>query len=397
MDFLIHKRAWSERGKGVEELFRAPVKKEALFVFFCFLLLLSAGCENGLSKISDGKENGPKDDKMTDEVGLQKFILPISLQVPGDFRAVGWIDDETILLAAEKSNESELYLYSLRNGESTFLYKSGYPSLFVMISPSKNYILIHSSISPDEAKLVILDSSGKEIWATEVLSKELAFEWNAFDENMLLVSAFSEDWSYETYLLDISRKTLEKIELPNPFAKWFDQQHFLFLNWDESEDTMLNDLYLYDGQRKKEEILLPSIVHADVFYQRLLAISLHERSVPEASYRFYNERMEEMSSFSVPYLLMDGDFLVPYYDYNRKHDLFFTFEPLSHGEADFPNGAFQLAKYDAAKGKKEILMENMDNEPISCSPNGEYCLYGFYFEKMIDVKNKEIQMIFEEK
>jgi hypothetical protein len=40
------------------------------------------------------------------------------------------------------------------------------------------------------------------------------------------------------------------------------------------------------------------------------------------------------------------------------------------------------------RNEKKSIMEGLENEPLSCSPDGDLCLYGYYFEKLIDLDRK---------
>jgi hypothetical protein len=52
-------------------------------------------------------------------------------------------------------------------------------------------------------------------------------------------------------------------------------------------------------------------------------------------------------------------------------------------------GGFQLIAFDSETGAKEVVIEGMENTPISCSPNGKACLAGFYLEELIILDSKE--------
>ena len=45
------------------------------------------------------------------------------------------------------------------------------------------------------------------------------------------------------------------------------------------------------------------------------------------------------------------------------------------------------------RNEKKTIMEGLENEPLSCSPSGDVCLYGYYFEKIIDLESKIVTKI----
>ncbi|MFD6440430.1 hypothetical protein ACFWDG_11595, partial [Peribacillus sp. NPDC060186] len=73
-----------------------------------------------------------------------------------------------------------------------------------------------------------------------------------------------------------------------------------------------------------------------------------------------------------------------------------TFIPNESKDADQYEGRFTLTKLNWEKGTQEELMKDMENEPLSCSLDGSLCLYGYQFEKIIDMKTHQIQRLFKE-
>ena len=50
---------------------------------------------------------------------------------------------------------------------------------------------------------------------------------------------------------------------------------------------------------------------------------------------------------------------------------------------------FDLVKVDLFSGKQEIIIENVANEPILPSPDGDLVLSGFQFENVIQVNKRK--------
>ena len=44
--------------------------------------------------------------------------------------------------------------------------------------------------------------------------------------------------------------------------------------------------------------------------------------------------------------------------------------------------------------RKIEVLDNIEDEPLSCSPNGNLCLYGYRLDKIIDVKSHKMVRIF---
>ena len=62
-------------------------------------------------------------------------------------------------------------------------------------------------------------------------------------------------------------------------------------------------------------------------------------------------------------------------------------------EKDMYDEEFQLMKFDADANQVQEIMGGLKNEPLSCSPDGSYCLYGYNFEKLIDLNKKKIMKL----
>lgn len=69
----------------------------------------------------------------------------------------------------------------------------------------------------------------------EMPSYELTYTWNKFNENDLLMTSFSEDWSYQVYQVNIEEKKIKKIEVKEPFVQWQSATTILFQDWDTEE------------------------------------------------------------------------------------------------------------------------------------------------------------------
>ena len=80
-----------------------------------------------------------------------------------------------------------------------------------------------------------------------------------------------------------------------------------------------------------------------------------------------------------------------------RREKFLTFQPLRSGEADLYDEKFQLVSYPLeGNGEGKIILDQAENEPLSCSPDGKFCLYGFYMENLLNVQTKEIIPLLEQ-
>ena len=108
-------------------------------------------------------------------------------------RSHGWLDEETILYSASKGQASQLFSYHVPTGKKVLLYTLEGAISEVSISPEKEYILT-SSANGDDMEFLMLSSAGKQVFSFDVQAMEISFSWNEFQEGLLLVESFDEDW-----------------------------------------------------------------------------------------------------------------------------------------------------------------------------------------------------------
>ncbi|WP_034645395.1 hypothetical protein [Bacillus methanolicus] len=371
----------------MKSLQKKTIRNKSVFLLIVFISIFTIfGCsfESNKEKQNDIKQtdNLPKE---TPEGGYD--IIP--LEIPeGEFdKAIGWLDNKTIVYISTVQQGSNVYKYHLPTGRSTLLYKSDSPIVTVYISPSRERILIHSSLSSYEGMIKILTEEGEELVSETIKSYELAFEWNPYNENFLLVSSFTEEWDFHTYILNIEDKELSEFQLAEPFASWLTEDELIYLDWDADHPSLLAPLKKVKYGNRKIEIIMTDLFQAKAFKDNIMTIRLSHESDNMGVYDFYSNELKLSSSFSVPLLSSYSDWLVPYFEFHPENKRFYTFRPRSSGGADTYTGGFEFIYFDIETGKETIILENGENEPVSCSPEGTLCLYGYQLEKFIDVKN----------
>jgi hypothetical protein len=326
----------------------------------------------------------------------QKWRMSITDYEGEFFKVVGWLSNNQLLFITNKGQTSNLYRYELTSGHSELLYKSDYPIVTAVASPSKKYILIQSSPSSYEGFITIIDRKGKTKYEHALASFELEYAWNPYNETEILVSKFNEDWSFEVFKLDINKEGLVNLSLTQPFVKWIDRNHIAFMNWNQNNPTLFAPIVMKDLSSTTEKEAFQKVYQFTTFKDLLLTITVNEQENTHALYSFFDRKNHSVFSFSIPQLTKFSDWLVPFYDFNEDKQQFLTFQPLKSAEADTYADGFQLVSYQLKTGKSSILFSGMDNEPISCSPSGEACLYGGQFEKLINIKSKKVYNLVKE-
>ncbi|MBO0959509.1 hypothetical protein J1P26_07150 [Neobacillus sp. MM2021_6] len=306
------------------------------------------------------------------------------------YKAAGWLSETEIVYITNLEQTSRVFQYNLFTGKSSLIYESKNPIVTVQISPSKKYLLVHSSPSSYEGHVTIIDLKGTEQMEKSFPSYELVFEWNPYNESEILVSKFAEDWSFQLFLLDMNKATNTEVFLRQPFVKWMNGEEEVFLDWDQENPSLSAPLIMKGSKNGNEKTVIQSAIHFSTYRDLLMAVSVNEHDQTMADYSFFDKELKKFFTFSIPQLTKYSDWLVPYFDFNEKKGQFITFRPLKSGEMDTYSDGFQLESYDLKGKSSNLIMEGLDNEPIYFSPSGGALLYGYQFEKIIDLQAKKI-------
>jgi hypothetical protein len=362
-----------------------------IFLFLTVLCVLSSCAQNS-------KKSGIHPYSSINALINQKEIPPLSfftgvklpIPISGQFsNSVGWLNNEEILYV---TNDKDLNIYNLKSGENRSLFVGQHPIVTTLISPDRNKILIHTSPSTFEGILLVIDLEGNSLYNERLPSTEIIMEWNQFDTNQILITTFKQDWSFENHLLNLSLSELNKVDFRKPFGKWVTKEKLIFLDWSEDDLSLLSPL-VQSSLNQEEEIVAEDVFHFDVDQETILTITIDSSGGEKAKYSFFNEQMNEKASFQVPVLTNYSEWLIPYYELHNSGKII-IFAPKESGEADSYNNTFQLMSFDINSNAKDIILEDSDNVPFTCSPNLDYCLMGYQLESLFNLHLKKLLPLF---
>ncbi|WHX39301.1 hypothetical protein QNH36_16680 [Mesobacillus sp. AQ2] len=376
-----------------ENTYKTPYVRWIVLIIATSAYILS-GCSQ-LLDVSLHKDASHSLERIKETPGISFLgseVIPIKLGVQEEFsKASGWLSNTEILYISNKNESSSiLYSYSLITGQSTMLYKSGQPIITAEISPKKDKVMIHSSAS-EEGVLTVIDLSGKELYSGKIESYELTFEWNPFNDDLLIVSAFTEEWDFNTYLLNLKENSLKELQLPEPFVRWISEDMLVYQQWDENEISLKAPLKSFSISGNHSKTLFEDVYQFDSLGKYLLTIEVAEGENPGLGlYTFTREGIHSAGSLTAPLLTSFSGWVVPFYDLMDDGKAFMYLRAKEQGEADLYEGGFDLMKYQFGEDKEEMVFSELANEPLSCSPSGEMCLYGFQLERVMNIDTKEI-------
>ncbi|PLS15245.1 hypothetical protein CVD28_23235 [Bacillus sp. M6-12] len=353
-----------------------------IIAFLLFLFVLLAGCET-------------ENKKMTGEIGVQKansknesqeLIEPVKLKSAVFDRFIGWTSNTTaIFITKETENHSfEVREYDIWNGKENVLYSKKNPIITVSISPRKSFLLIHTSSSPEKADIEIISRDGHSLYGASISSSEISFEWNMNDEEKLLVTSFFEDWTFTNYLLNAKQKTIVPINIPKPFAQWSGPDEFLFMDINKNQQHMEGKLLKKKLYGNEVHEVVKSIIQYRKLNKNLMIIQL-DQDKTSLEYKLIGDSGNTQLLFQKPLTWNNDEPIIPYWEIVEKKRTLLTFLSGDSGE-ELTN----LVSFDWNSKQQTVIVENAENAPLQCNPDGNLCLYGYQLEKIIDLHAKKV-------
>ncbi|WP_226680067.1 YqgU-like beta propeller domain-containing protein [Sutcliffiella horikoshii] len=366
-----------------------------IFWVVCIIICFLIGCQSpphpkevsNAPALSNQEKQKPFNQTNFHNEPLKKLSLPSD-----QFSTVSeWLNDETILYIANEEVGSVVHSFHLISGETDVFYKSEELIMSVEANKTFDMFLVRSAVSTTEGTLRVLSDKGEELaeWKFDN-SIDLVYSWDPFSPQQLVVSSFKEDWSYETFLLEVYHKSMVKKDVSDPFVQWLPNGEIGYIDWNHEMPALEAPLYAKNLGTEDKRELMESVVMFHT-YENLLITVGRVNDAGIASYSFYGTpELEEIQSYEAPLLTLYSNYFIPYYDFVENSKLFYTFESTRAGNADGYSDGFQLISFDTTNGEKMVLAKDLENTPLKCSPSGVYCLYGYQLEQIIIPSTKEI-------
>lgn len=373
------------------------VKGTYLIVILVVISFFLSGCtsfqthgiENAMKREIDIREKSIPSGHFMGEIP----IIPIDLE--GEhFHSVGdWYNETSILYIVDQHNRmgSNIYRYHLYTGEKELFFETPHQIIGLEGSENNNYFAIHTSSSINEANLVIIDKKGKEVVNWPVVSTELQYVWNPFDETKLFITSFQEDWSFKNFVLDLDTQKIKESDITQPFIQWLSDKEVLYLKWDEEFQENTAPLYSYHLENKSEEEISEQVLGFHTYQSMFMTVSPKDN---QSIYQFLDPDSKSLKqSFTLPNIETYSDrWWIPNYDYNKKQDLLLVYKPIMK-EQQFES--LQLVTYSLQSAEESVVLQGVEDRPLLISPDGELSLIGYQFEEILDLRTNKLQSILE--
>jgi len=356
-------------------------------------LLLLTSCETEITHKEPVEEN-PRQEALPLVTDPDSLHIPVIDSEKVD-KVYGWLDNETILYSVQSDRkEAVIKTWKMTEKAGKVFHYPAEQITDVSISPDRSFVLVHTASTADTASLVILTHTGDVQYSLSIPSVELAYEWNIYDPGTLFLSGFNRDWSYTSYIVNGVKKSIKTVKVPQPFLQWGSKDEIWYLDWDEEQPNLTAPLLKQNLASAQKKSIMLDLIFFKKMKHSYFVIQDESETFSKATYTFYNEKNQSLTAFKIPHLKNFSDWLIPYFDYNETNQTFLTFVPDKAGNVDQYTGSFSLLSFNWKTSQKEKVMTQLENEPLSCLPNQEWCLYGYQFEKIIDMNGKKVYPLF---
>ena len=356
---------------------------------FCLVILLLVGCAPNSNESKD-QSTGEVEENQNQSDQIEDAIKTFEVDKDKFHFIVDWLTDTKIAFVEKDEKNYYLKSFDINSGEIETLFTEEFVIVDVIIHPSKNTYLLHTSNDSSSATIKIVSLDGVVIDEITIASSELAIEWNDMDPTLLLLTAFQKDWSYDLFLYNGNEEDLSLLSLEDPFPKWLGKKKIVTATSPEQPlDT--GDLFLYDFTLDTHENLnLDDVVHFDTKEDNLLYVQVNEE---ELDYKIINEDTAMLSEWSIPDTGNDFGRTFPESSWVSNTTVIM---PSSSGDDLLADSEERFKFMRVLNGRQHLLLDHLDADLLRCSPSGEKCIVGYKGDKIVDViKQKEFNWMTE--
>lgn len=308
-----------------------------------------------------------------EQVEQEKTIWsPFPLEDTHQLEFISWGKDDTLLVTTTGS-KTVITEYNAHTKEKLEIYQTeSFIQSVHYYEQSERYVIVESP-STYEARITILNNDLHTILSKSVPSTEISI--NATDltgELLLAVTAFKEDWSYESFVY--ASNSWKEIENVEPFFYLKDKDSVVQQMW-ESETSYIADLVEVDVNSGDQKVLLEDVYSFSVYEDKWIVITVNEGNKETLTYSVYNDQMEKELDATIPALAQYGDYFLSDYTLTASNDLLF-WSPLENEDADAYRNGFKLFLV-SEKNTDQIEMDFQEwSKPLSCQKKGDLCIIG---------------------
>lgn len=330
-----------------------------------------------------------KENKTTTENNKIHTVKSISNIVPYQIKAeqlhtvVGFLSEVDLLIIEQHQNREQLVRYNLETGKKKILYTSDDAIIQVLIHPSMKEILVQTANNSESANVTIITVAGKILHNFNVKSQEISLVWNPNNTNLVGLSAFNNDFSYNSYIYDGSKNKLVEFQSDNPFWTWY-SDNILWVN--KMGNNPLNGGTLTTINWRNGKVTSESkqkIVYVSCFKQSSLIVTM---DFTKEEFRYVLEKGNKKQEWTSPAVTDYAQWFVPEVQWLDDQSLMVLL-PMENGKIDEGEHPFKLVH--VSLNCVHTIGQSPNYEQIICSAKGTLCLSGNNYETAISIKPYE--------
>ncbi|MBO0586498.1 hypothetical protein [Sporosarcina sp. E16_8] len=348
---------------------------------YCAAVLLIAGCSEKTNEIAEGltANEQPGNSELIKEEISKSLVAD-----PAKFHFVAnWLSESKVIYVEKEDGLYQVNSFDFDTGQTDTLYEDDSMIIDVLIHPSKNYLLLHTSDKSTSARIKIVTMDGTVKHEVLVASTELEIEWNDIDPSLILFTAFHQDWTFDLFMYNGKKESLDLLAIEDPFPKWLgmDKIAIGFVDGHVLDGGEIHTFEILTG--KWGQLDISGVVYFDTYKDTLLAVRINEDK--DAHYAILSRDGLIQSEWTMPVISNYSEWVIPEIEWGSNETVFLP-APDKGGQLDELQSPFRLIR--VREGRQDVVADDIAAGVLRCSPSGQKCLTGYSAEKLIDIKKK---------
>lgn len=351
-------------------------------------ILFIYGCKEDESNVVVSTELPPVESpKTSNEVKEVKIPSQYFAKSEEFDRVIGWISETEIMFLEKNMEGSHVYTYDLNSNKKTHHATVEMPINDVIIHPSKSHFTLLMSENSLQAIIGIYEMGGTKVDELTIESSEIVFEWHPSQVELMTVTAFYEDWTFDTFMYSSKTQILELISSSQPFLEWASVNELVGVEWKENDALSggpLTTISIADGSISKSEE--SNYIFVDYYEELSLTVQIDQES-ELFIYKLSDLKNKTVKIFETPAISNYSQWFIPEIIWTNQES-FLTYISPNSGLLDVNQSRLELVEF-SFKSENERVEFDEGYVQLICSPNGEYCLKGEGLFTIINLNSGE--------
>ncbi|API89570.1 hypothetical protein BKP56_10015 [Marinilactibacillus sp. 15R] len=356
---------------------RNKLKSVSLFLMLSGLFFLYA-CSASESMSKEEPSNHPT-------IEGSKFIQ-IDQSKETLQKIVGWLDNDEVLVHLGDQKGQQLIQLNIKNGDRKILYSTEKHILTVKINNQLDKILFQEG-SDQSVDLVVVNLVGDELNRKKIdYSGYLTVNWNPVEDHLVFLSYYQVDSKTsveqaKVRIWNLENNQFQEMPIQSVEPNWYSSHLYLYI------DELSKQLFIGDV-RKDETPDRISNETIGFYLNQDTVVSILESDINDHEVHLMKDYplLVHKGTITIPKVTMGERIIHPYLSQSNRDGM------IVGNVADEPTdlnqnlGSFTLCILDFQNSQLHPVTSLPENAPILLSPDEKYVLYGWQFEKVIDLE-----------